>query len=271
MILEVKDLAFAYHKNAREIFHDVNIQLEAGEILTILGPNGAGKSTLLNCLANLLKPIRGQILLNGKSHAEMSSREVARILGYVPQNHTATYSYLVRDFVVMGRSPHLGLMQRPGKEDYAIADRIIRELGIEQYADRPYTEISGGERQQALIARAITQEPQIIMFDEPTNHLDFGNQLRTITKIHDLAEKGYAIVMTTHMPDHAILLGGKTAILNQEGRLRCGPTEEMITDEHLQEIYRVDVRVVDVAEAGRKVCVFAGDEPCKNCKSAPDK
>ncbi len=257
MILEVKDLAFAYHKNAREIIHDVNIQLEAGEVLTILGPNGAGKSTLLNCLANLLKPTRGQILLNGKSHAEMSYREVAQILGYVPQNHTATYSYLVRDFVVMGRSPHLGLMERPGKKDYAIADKVIRELGIEKYADRPYTEISGGERQQALIARAITQEPQIIMFDEPTNHLDFGNQLRTITKIHDLAKKGYAVIMTTHMPNHAIMLGGKTAILNRGGTLICGRTEEIINDDTLRDIYQVDVRVIDIPEAGGKVCVYA--------------
>lgn len=257
MILEVKDLAFSYHKSAREIFHDVSIQLAQGEVLTILGPNGAGKSTLLNCLANLLKPTRGKILLNGKSHAEMSFREVAKVLGYVPQNHTATYSYLVRDFVVMGRSPHLGMMKRPGKKDYAIADEVIRELGIEKYADRPYTEISGGERQQALIARAIVQEPQIIMFDEPTNHLDFGNQLRTIAKIQDLANKGYAVIMTTHMPNHAIMLGGKTAILDRYGTLVCGKTEEIITDEILKEIYQVDVRVVNVAEAGGKVCVYA--------------
>ena len=257
MILEVKDLAFSYHKSTREIFHDVNIQLEAGEVLTILGPNGAGKSTLLNCLANLLTPTRGQILLNGRSHAEMSLRGVAQILGYVPQNHTASYAYKVRDFVVMGRAPHLGMLQRPGKKDYDIADRIIRELGIEKYAERPYTEISGGERQQALIARAIAQEPQIIMFDEPTNHLDFGNQLRTINKIRDLSGKGYTVIMTTHMPDHAIMLGGKTAILNRQGELLCGRTEDIITDENLRNIYQVDVRVVEVAEAGGKVCVYA--------------
>ena len=257
MILEVKDLAYAYHKNGREVFHDVNIQLEAGEVLTILGPNGAGKSTLLNCLANLLTPIRGQILLDGKSHAEMSLREVAKILGYVPQNHAATYSYKVRDFVVMGRSPHLGMLEKPGPKDYAIADEVIRELGIEKYADKAYTEISGGERQQALIARAITQEPKILMFDEPSNHLDFGNQLRTVSKIKDLSKRGYAIVMTTHMPDHAIMLGGKTAILNRQGTLICGKTEEIINDENLRDIYQVDVRVVDVAEAGGKVCVYA--------------
>ncbi|MBR6430727.1 MAG: ABC transporter ATP-binding protein [Oscillospiraceae bacterium] len=260
MILEVKNLAFSYHKNDKQIFHDVNISLEAGEILTILGPNGAGKSTLLNCLANLLKPTRGEILLDGKSHAEMSLREVAQVLGYVPQNHAATYSYRVRDFVVMGRAPYLGIFEKPKRADYEIANTIIRELGIEKYADKPYTEISGGERQQAMIARAITQKPKIIMFDEPTNHLDFGNQMRTIMKIKDLASKGYAVIMTTHMPNHAIMLQGKTAILNRSGELICGETEQIVTDENLRDIYQVDVRVVDVAEAGGKLCVFAQNQ-----------
>ena len=242
------------------MFHNVNIELDAGEILTIMGPNGAGKTTLLNCLANLLTPTEGQILLEGKSHAEMSLRQVAQILGYVPQNHTAAYAYKVRDFVVMGRAPHLGMLQKPSEKDYAIADEVIRELGIDKYADRPYTEISGGERQQALIARAITQQPKIIMFDEPTNHLDFGNQMRMILKIRDLARKGYAIIMTSHMPNHAIILGGKIAILNRSGELICGNTEEIVTDENLQDIYQVDVRVVEVPEAGGKVCVFVQDQ-----------
>lgn len=256
MILQAKNISFAYRKGEGEIFRNVNIDLQAGEILTILGPNGAGKSTLLNCLANLLKPTAGEILLDGRSHAEMSLREVARILGYVPQNHAATYSYRVRDFVVMGRAPYLGLFEKPGKEDYGIADRVIRELGIERYADKPYTQISGGERQQAMIARAIVQEPKIIMFDEPTNHLDFGNQMRTILKIRDLAARGYAVIMTTHMPNHAIMLQGKTAILDRTGRLICGRTEDIVTDENLRQIYQVDVRVVDVKEAGGKTCVF---------------
>ena len=257
MILEVKGLAFSYHKGDRQIFHDVDISLGAGEVLTILGPNGAGKSTLLNCLANLLKPTKGKILLNGKSHEEMSLREVARILGYVPQNHAATYSYRVRDFVVMGRAPYLGIFEQPRKKDYEIADQIIRELGIEKYADKPYTQISGGERQQAMIARAIAQEPKIIMFDEPTNHLDFGNQMKTVMKIRDLASRGYAVIMTTHMPNHAIMLQGKTAILNRSGELLCGRTDEIITERNLRDIYQVDVSVVDVAEAGGRICVFS--------------
>lgn len=256
MIMEVRDLSFSY-PNGRKIFSGVNISLEAGEILTILGPNGVGKSTLLNCLANLLKPSGGEIRMDGKNIHTISLREAAKILGYVPQTHTPAYGYNVRDFVVMGRAPYLGMFQRPSAEDYAIADEVMASMNITKLANQPYTEISGGERQQATLARVIVQQPKIIMFDEPTNHLDYGNQLRVVHMIKDLAKRGFAVVMTTHMPDHAIMLGGKTAILNRQGNLICGNTDDIITDENLQNIYQVDVRVVEVAEAGGKVCVYA--------------
>ncbi|MGM9526156.1 MAG: ABC transporter ATP-binding protein, partial [Peptococcaceae bacterium] len=154
MILEVKNLKFSYHKK-KPVFADVNFTLNQGETLTILGPNGAGKSTLLNCLANVLTPTGGDIFLEGKNIRETSLRDVARILGYVPQSHTPAYGYSVRDFVVMGRAPYLGMFQKPGRDDYALADRVIAQMNLTKLADQPYTEISGGERQQAAIARAI--------------------------------------------------------------------------------------------------------------------
>ena len=255
MILEVNDLEFYYHRE-KPVFHNVSFGLEAGEILTILGPNGAGKSTLLNCLANLLDPVSGQILLEGKDLRDIPLKEVAQIIGYVPQNHTSAYSYTIRDFVVMGRAPYLGMFAKPSEKDYALCDRVMEDLGIMRFADHPYTEVSGGERQQAMIARAIVQEPRIIMFDEPTNHLDYGNQMRMIRKVQRLAEQGYAVIMTTHMPNHAIQLGGKTAILNRQGLLRVGKTEEIITEEVLEEIYQEKIRLVYVKEAGRRICVF---------------
>ena len=256
MILEVRNLKFAYHAG-KTVFHDVNFSLGAGEILTILGPNGAGKSTLLNCLANLLDPVSGEINLEGRNIREIPLREVAQVIGYVPQNHTSAYSYSIRDFVVMGRAPYLGMFQKPSEKDYAIAERVMEDLGIMRFADHPYTEVSGGERQQAMIARAIVQEPKIIMFDEPTNHLDYGNQMRMIRKVQRLADQGYAVIMTTHMPNHAMQLGGKTAILNRDGYLRVGSTEEIITEDVLEEIYQEKIRIVYVKEAGRNICVFA--------------
>ena len=133
-------------------------------------------------------------------------------------------------------------------------------MNITKLADQPYTEISGGERQQATLARVIVQQPKIIMFDEPTNHLDYGNQLRVVNMIKGLAKRGFAVVMTTHMPDHAILLGGKTAILNRQGNLICGNTDDIITDENLRDIYQVNIRVIEVPEAGSKVCVYEKSE-----------
>ena len=136
MILDVQDLSFRYSKNAKPIFHNVNLQMEKGEILTILGANGAGKSTLLNCLANILEPYSGKILVNGASIHDMSLKKAAQLIGYVPQNHAPVYDYSVRDFIVMGRAPHLGMLEKPSENDYAIVDEVIRELGIEKLADK---------------------------------------------------------------------------------------------------------------------------------------
>ena len=165
----------------------------------------------------------------------MSLKKAAQLIGYVPQNHAPVYDYSVRDFIVMGRAPHLGMLEKPSGKDYAIVDEVIRELGIEKLADKAYTQISGGERQQALIGRAIAQQPEIIMFDEPTNHLDYGNQLRMVHKIKNLSQKDYTVIMTTHMPDHAMMIGGKTAILGRDGTLKVGKTEEIITEKKLEE------------------------------------
>lgn len=258
-LLKVNDLKFYYHKD-KITFHDVNITLEKGEILTILGPNGAGKTTLLNCLAGLITPVSGDIFLDERNVNDIPLREKAQIIGYVAQTHNAAYSYSVREFIVMGRAPYMGMMEKPKKSDYELTDRVMTDLGIMKFADQPYTEISGGERQQALIARAIVQQPEIIMFDEPTNHLDFGNQTRMVRKVRSLSQEGYAVIMTTHMPNHAMWLGGKTAILDRSGRLTVGYTDEVITQEVLEDIYQEKIRIVYVPEAGRKICIIERDD-----------
>lgn len=254
MLLEVKDLAFSY-PNGQEIFNNVCFTLDEGEIFIILGPNGAGKSTLLNCLSNLLAPTHGQILLNGTDIHKMPLKEVAKHMGYVPQTHVPAFGYSVRDFIVMGRAPYLGMMEKPSKEDYAMADEVMERFNLTKLADKPYTEISGGERQQATIARAITQQPKIIMFDEPTNHLDYGNQLRTIKMIKELAKEGYAIIMTTHMPDHAIILKGKAGILDGNGNLVVGPAADVLNEETLKRIYNIDLYIKYIPEVERNVCI----------------
>lgn len=255
MIVEAKNINFSYQKNGRQILNDVSLSLKEGEVMSILGPNGAGKSTLLNLIATLLTPDTGEIFLCGKDTKKMKPKEVASILSYVPQTHTPAFSYTVFNFVLMGRAPKVGMFEKPKAEDFKLVEEVLEEVGILKLADKPYTEISGGERQQATIARALVQEPKAILFDEPTAHLDFGNQIKTLRTIKHLSEKGYAVIMTTHNPDHAIMLGGTTAILDKQGKLTVGPAEEIITEQTLKEVYDTKLKLSYFDEAGRLVCI----------------
>ena len=236
MTMEVRNLSFSYDNN-RIIFSDVSFNLEKGVIFCILGANGSGKSTLLNCLVKLLKPKSGAIMLNGRDTREMTYKDIAQVVAYVPQTYSPSFDYAVRDFVVMGRAPYISTFQRPKQADYSIADEAIKMLKLDHLADRPYTQISGGERQQVNIARALVQQPEIIFFDEPTNHLDYGNQLRVLKLMKSFAKKGYAIIMTTHNPDHVILLEGKVGILNQNGLMITGDCSEILDEKRICDIY----------------------------------
>lgn len=254
VLLDVKHLGFSY-PGGREIFGAVSFSLEAGQVLSIIGPNGAGKSTLLGCLVGQLTPTSGEILAAGRSLHGMSRQEISRFIGYVPQDQDPTFGYDVRTFVVMGRTPYISTFRMPSKTDLRMADEAIAAMGIGHLAARPCTEISGGERQQAAIARVVVQQPRIVVLDEPTSALDFGNQMRALNMVKKLSEQGYAVIMTTHNPDHAIMVGGLVAALDQKGRLSVGPTEQIIRPEPLSDMYRVDVRVPYVDEVGRSACL----------------
>ncbi|HHV35820.1 MAG TPA: ABC transporter ATP-binding protein [Syntrophomonadaceae bacterium] len=258
MMLEVKNISYAY-ANGRTIFSNIEFSLNKGEILTILGPNGSGKTTLLNCLANIYLPNSGGILINGVSFTELKLRELAQMIGYVPQIHMPVYAYNVRDFVVMGRAPYIGMLAKPKKSDYDLVDDALEMMEITHLADRSYTEISGGERQLVTIARVIVQQPDLILLDEPTAHLDYGNQLRTVKMIKRLAQEGYAVIMTSHMPDHAVLLEGKVGILDRSGHMCVGPAFEILQEDVLKEVYRAELKLVYIDEVGRVACVASGD------------
>lgn len=223
-------------------------------MLSILGTNGAGKTTLLNCIANLYRPVSGEISLNGQPMAKMKLRDIARVIGYVPQIHTPAYAYTVREFVVMGRTPYIGAFQTPSAQDYGIADEALERMGISHLRDKAYTEISGGERQQATISRVIAQQPQLILMDEPTAHLDYGNQYRVVQMIRELAAEGYALIMTTHNPEHAIILNGKVAILNREGILGVGQAAETLSAQTLSNLYGLTIKTIYDDDANRNIC-----------------
>ena len=253
-ILEVRGASFGYG-DGRCVFKNVAFSLNAGEVMSVIGPNGSGKSTLLNCLAGLLPLEAGEITLSGRGQKSFSANELAQMIGYVPQNHVPVYSYSVREFVVMGRAPHIGAFSSPARRDYEIADSAIESMGIRDLRDRPYTEISGGERQQVTIARVLAQQPRIIMMDEPTSSLDFGNQTLTIRLVRRLVSEGYAVIMTTHNPDHAIMLGGTVALMDRNGGFSAGRADEIMREEILKRVYNTNLNLVYVESAGRKTCI----------------
>jgi iron complex transport system ATP-binding protein len=261
-LLEVSGLSFSYDKTPTDkasadktpVLKDIAFTLEAGEIFSILGANGAGKSTLLGCLAGVLVPQKGRILVDGENIDRLSAGELARKTGFVAQSQTARFDFLVRDYLVFGRAPHIGLMEMPGEAEYAVVDAVMKEMDIGYLACKSILHISGGEFQQVQIARTLIQQPRLILMDEPANHLDWGNQIKILRLIIDLAKRGIAIVLTTHMPDHALLLGGKTGILESNGHLESGKTENIVTEENLKRIYRTDLCMAYMERVGRIVC-----------------
>lgn len=204
-ILQVRDLGFSYD-GSRQIFKAISFDVNAGEIICLVGPNGIGKTTLLNCLAGLWAPLEGSVLLDGKNMAGMPARDIARMIGYVPQTLHPSFDYTVLEYVVTGNAPWLNIFEKPGPEHYQRAEEALEQMAISHLADKPYTRLSTGELQQVSIARAIAQKARLILMDEPTAHLDYGNQLKVLRLIKGLSAKGYAVVLTTHNPDQVLLL-----------------------------------------------------------------
>lgn len=257
MKLEIKEVSCGY--GDKNILSDVNFDIETGDILCILGPNGVGKTTLFKTILGFLKLQGGQIFLDGENIHNWSRKDFAKAIGYVPQAHTPPFPYKVKEVVVMGRTAHLGMFSSPSKSDYKIAYEIIDSLGISYLKDKVYTEISGGERQLVLIARALAQEPKILIMDEPTSNLDYGNQVRVLRHIKKLANKDIGIIMTSHFPDHAFMSSTKVLAINRGNKYKFGKPEEIVTSKLLKEIYNIDVQIdcVKNLKTGEdlKVCV----------------
>ena len=252
MSIDISGLHFSYGE--KKVLRDVHLCIEARETLSILGPNGAGKTTLLNIIAGLAKPDAGSIVYDGKPSTQLDLRQMALLMGYVPQMIVPAFDFSVIDYVVTGVAPHLGTFERPAKAHYDTAMQAIIDMGVGHLAEVSYRQISGGERQQVSIARVLAQKPAYILMDEPTAHLDYGNQLRVLKTIKRLSESGFGIVFTTHNPDQALLLGGKTAIINRHGELRHGDSQAMIDEEALSALYGVRLTITTGETTGRMVC-----------------
>lgn len=252
MSIEISNLDFSY--GDKRVLCNVHLSIKQSETLSILGPNGAGKTTLLNIIAGLIPPSDGSIIYDGQPFKNLELRQMAMLVGYVPQVLMPTFDYSVVDYVVTGCAPRIGTFERPGQKHYDVAMRAICEIGIEHLAEKSYRQISGGERQQVSIARVLAQSPMYILMDEPTSHLDYGNQICVLQTIKQLAERGFGVVFTTHNPDQALLVDGKAAIIDRQGNLTSGDSREMIEEKHLSELYGTRMCIANIENMGRKVC-----------------
>ena len=200
-------------------------------MLALLGPNGGGKTTLLKTLLGILTPQAGEVMIGGRSLARISIGERARLIAYVPQAHVPTFAFTVETVVLMGRTAHGNLFSRPSAHDRMVAARVLEQFGIAQLAPRPYTMISGGERQLVLLARALAQEPQFVVLDEPTASLDFGNQGKVMREIRALAGAGHGVLFTTHDPNHALRAADRAYLLRAGERIAEGAVGAVLTRE----------------------------------------
>ncbi|MBM3598614.1 MAG: ABC transporter ATP-binding protein [Alphaproteobacteria bacterium] len=255
--LRAEGLTFAY-PGGPLLLCDVGLMLEPGQTLCLLGPNGTGKTTLLRCLLGLERIARGTIEVCGHDLAGLSTAEKAHFMAYVPQDTAAVFPFLVFDVVMMGRTPHLRFMTAPTAGDRHIARQAMARTGIAHLAERRFHELSGGERQLVLIARALAQGSTFLVMDEPLCGLDLGNQVRVIALVRALARAGYSILLTTHLPDHAFAVGGMAALL-KDGRLRGpGQPKELLSAAELGALYGTEVDVMQVGSGratGRFICV----------------
>ena len=239
----------------RVLMDDLSFELPRNGIVGVIGPNGVGKSTLFRCILGLSPHYSGTILVNGKDLRALSVRERAREISYIPQSHAPVYDYEVVDVVLMATGNDLKMLATPGEAQLQRAHEALARIGIEHLAHRTYTQISGGEQQLVLIARALAQNAQTIIMDEPTSALDYGNTMRVLSCVRQLAREGLSIVQSTHNPDHAFLYSDATMVLSEGGLKAFGDPREVITSELISELYDLEVEVNSPYGDKVRVCV----------------
>jgi len=239
-IMRTEALSFAYRKD--KVLHDITLDFEPGKITALLGPNGSGKSTLLKCCTGILDGYAGNIFIDQQALHHLSPRQRARYIGYVPQQETHTFSVSVIDTILMGRKPYIGWM--PSRNDYTVVETIMRQLHLDEIAHRHLDELSGGQRQRVIIARALAQQPQVLLLDEPTANLDLRHQLEVMMILQNIARQGITIVIAIHdlnlaagHCDHFVML--------HLGRCFAQGSHKIFTPENIRKIYEVEVRIID--------------------------
>ena len=253
--MNVKDLHFSY--GDREVLKGISFDTRYGEFISVLGPNGVGKSTLFRCMLGLMKPSSGTVCVNGEDISGLPSVELSRRMAYIPQSHNPLFNFSVLDMVLMGTTSQISRFASPGKQQEKLALAALERMGIMHLKDRGCANISGGERQLVLIARAIAQQAKILVMDEPSANLDFGNKIRVMKTVKSLTEDGYTIIQSTHDPDQAYFYSDKILALHGGKILAWGSPQETMTEEMISTLYGVDVEVCSMHGDRVRVCVPA--------------
>lgn len=273
MTFEVQNGSFAY-PNGRKVLDNISFRVEKGEMVAILGPNGAGKTTLLRCMMGFLSWKSGKSLLDGRDIAAMNQRELFSRVAYVPQAKGAVMSSTVRDMVLLGRSSHYGIFGKPGKKDRQIVEETLEQLHLSHLAQRSCAELSGGELQMVLIARAIASQPRIIILDEPESNLDFRNQLIVLKTLESLTKQGISCIFNTHYPVHALRHADKALLLDRSGGVRFGTAHQVITQQNMRAAFGVEAVIGQVETPTNQyfdiVAVDTVEEESRTAPAAPE-
>lgn len=247
-VIQVKNASFGY--GIKPVFSNLSFAVEKGCVYCIVGPNGCGKTTLLDCILGLLKVNAGDILIDKINNREIKPRQLAEMVAYIPQLHQRAFPYLVKEVVLMGRAHKTSLFSSPTQEDQDIAKQAMEKVGILHLSDQPYTQISGGQCQLVMIARALAQQPEVIVMDEPTSHLDFKNELILLETILDLVRnQNISIVMATHFPNHAFFFEANNipttlALMNHGTFEQVGKPTEVLSEENVRSIYGIQTKLL---------------------------
>ena len=255
MELKVSNLHFSYATGQRTVLDGVSFTASGGDLIALVGPNGVGKSTLFRCILGFMKGYTGSIQIDGVETSSMTRKELARCVAYIPQSSSQVFDYSVIELVLMGMATRLGMLQTPGKEEEAEALDVLEQLGIGHLAYRGCGQISGGEYQLVLLARALVQQAKILIMDEPTANLDYGNQFRVMERIAGLTDRDFVVMTSAHDPNQ-VLLHATRALVLEAGHISAdGTPREVLTNETLSRLYGINVHRKEVEDEGRKVLV----------------
>lgn len=252
-MIKIRNLSFSYKAGEKPVLNQIHTTIPAGRLITILGANGAGKTTLFKCMLGFLKQYEGEILLEGKEIRTLRRKEIAKQIAYIPQSESPVYNYTVFDSVLMGTTGSLSPLGSPKEEQRKVTEEALTRLGIEHLAQRGINEISGGERQLTLLARAMAQRANTLIMDEPTANLDYGNQQMVMNQITAMTKEGYTILLSTHNPEHALQYATHVLAIKDSHIIADGEVQNTLDEDLIEQIYGIKVRITETNINGKIV------------------